>query len=172
MSFDIFFQTSRLSDQTEEAVNPFTGEVMQKPVGESLLSADRDALRELLSSHGATLPLDSNCYQFDFSDGSGFELFMDHLDSDADVSGGMAALRGLTTEILNVLYALAEAGNMVMLPAMEETRPLVTSREVADRVASRWPDVLVLASAEELGAFLQQGFAGWEAYRDRVTGED
>jgi len=83
----------------------------------------------------------------------------------------MASLRGLTSELASLLYDLADTGNLVMLPAMEESRPLVTSDETAARVASRWPDALVVSSPEELEAFLGQGLAGWEACRDRVMGD-
>jgi len=53
MSFDIFYQTSRLSEQTVEAINPFTGKVMQKPVGETVTPDEREALLKLLSTRGA-----------------------------------------------------------------------------------------------------------------------
>ena len=170
MSFDIFYQTSRLSEQTVEAINPFTGKVMQKPVGETVTPDEREALLKLLSARGANAD-EMGCYLVDYSDGAGLELQFDGLADETEFSGGMAALRGLTAELTRFLYDLADTGNLVMLPAMEESRPLVTSSETAERVTSRWPDVLVMSSAEELGTFLGQGVAGWKAYRDRALGD-
>ena len=170
MSFDIFYQTSRLSEQTVEAINPFTGKVMQKPVGETVTPDEREALIQLLSTRGANAE-EMGGYLVDFADGAGLELQFDGLADEAEFSGGMASLRGLTPELASLLYDLADTGNLVMLPAMEESRPLVTSDETAARVASRWPDALVISSPEELEAFLGQGLAGWEACRDRVMGD-
>lgn len=170
MSFDIFYQTSRLSEQIEETTNPFTGEVMQKPIGETVTPDEREALLKLLSTRGANAD-EMGGYLVDFADGAGVELQFGGLADEAEFSGGMASLRGLTSELSSFLYELADTGNLVMLPAMEESRPLVTSDETAARVTSRWPDTLVMASAEELAAFLGQGVAGWAAYRDRVMGD-
>ncbi|WP_339732070.1 hypothetical protein [uncultured Gimesia sp.] len=171
MSFDIFFQTSHLSDQTEEAVNPFTGKVVQKPVGETVTSSEREALQKLIASAGAGDPSEFGCYVIDFQDGPGLELFFDGLSGKDEFGGGMAALRSLTPELAEFLYSLADTGNLIMLAAMEESRPIVTSTATAERVVSRWPDAVVVSSSEELSAMLTSGFDGWDSYRDQVVDE-
>ncbi|WP_417387532.1 hypothetical protein [Gimesia sp.] len=172
MSFDVFFQTAHISDKTEEAVNPFTGETVQKPVGERINAEERSRLQELFAQQGAAEPDDFGCYLIEFEDGTGIELFFSGLADNPDFNGGMAALRSLTTNIVSFLFAVADQGNLVILPAMDEMRPLVTSAENAERVLSRWSDTVVVSSPAELLQILSGGFGDWSDYRDRVVNDE
>jgi hypothetical protein len=168
MSFDIFFQTCNLSNETEEAISPFTGETMQMPVGECVTDDERNSLRKLLASAGASSPDEHGCY---FSDGSRAEVFFGGLEDDPEFSGGMIALRGLSIELTRFMYSLADSGNLLILPAMEGNYAIVTSTANANRIASRWPDATVVNSPEELHMILSTGFDGWKQYRDQVIGD-
>ncbi|QDT78694.1 hypothetical protein Mal35_21440 [Gimesia maris] len=83
----------------------------------------------------------------------------------------MAALRSLTTNIVSFLFAVADQGNLEILPAMDEMRPLVTSAENAERVLSRWSDTVVVSSPVEHLQILSGGFGDWSDYRDRVVND-
>ncbi|WP_417378896.1 hypothetical protein [Gimesia sp.] len=171
MSFDVFFQTAHISDQTEEAVNPLTGETIQKPVGECVAEDERERLQKLFAKKGAQQPDEFGCYLVEFEDGTGLELFFDGLAEGSEFSGGMAALRSLTTDIASFLYTVADQGNLVILPAMEDMRPIVTSAENAERVSSRWPETVLISSTEELMQILSGGFGDWSEFRDRVVND-
>ena len=171
MSFDIFFQTCHLSDKTEEAVNPFTGEVMRKPVGECITDEERAALKEILSSAGAPTPDEHGCYVPRFADGSAAEVYFGGLEDDPEFSGGMIALRRSSIELTRFMYSLADSGKFVILPAMEGDFVIVTSTANADRVASRWPNAKIINSPDELHVILTKGFDGWKQYRDHVVGD-
>jgi hypothetical protein len=132
-------------------------------------SSEREALQKLIASAGADTSDDFGSYVIDFEDGPGLELFFDGLEGSDEFSGGMAALKSLTPELTQFLFSVADKGNLIMLAAMEESRPIATSAETAERVVSRWSDVVVVSSAEDLRALLATGFDGWKSYRDRVV---
>jgi hypothetical protein len=82
----------------------------------------------------------------------------------------MVALRGLTEEMSRLLHELAKAGNLAILPAMEDAGTVVTSAASAEQVASRWPDAVVIESPDELHVLLSEGYDSCREYRDRVVG--
>ena len=171
MSFDVFFQTCNISDETESVVDPFSGQTIEKPVGESVTDEERAALKEILASAGAPIPDEFGCYLPQLSDGSSAEVFFSELEEGEEFDGGMIALRGLSLELARFMYSLASAGNLAMLPAMEEAVPIVTSTDNAQRVASRWPEAVVVKTPEELHMLLTKGFDAWKQFRDRVVGD-
>lgn len=171
MSFDVFLQTCNLSDKTEDAVNPFTGKAIRKPVGESVTDEERSALKETLASAGARNPDEHGCYVPQLSDGSTAEVFFGGLADDPEFSGGMIALRGLSIEMTRFMWSLAESGNLVIIPAMEGDLTIVTSTANAQRVASRWPNATVVDSPDELHVILTKGFDGWKQFRDQVVAD-
>lgn len=171
MSFDVFFQTCNLSDETEDAVNPFTGETMQKPVNESVTEDERNALKKILASVGAPSPDEHGCYVPQLSDGSTAEVYFGGLVDDPEFSGGMIALRGSSIELSRFMYSLADSGNLAILPAMEGDFTIVTSTANAQRVASRWPEATVVDSFDQLHVILTKGLEGWKQYRDQVVGD-
>ena len=157
MSFDVFFQTCNLSEESEEVVNPFTGETMQNPVGETASDSEREAIARLLADCGAATSDEHGCYVVELSDGSSVELFFSGLSEDPEFSGGTAALRGLTPVLSAFLYDLASRGNLAMLPATEDGATIVVSDDAAKSVASRWPDAIVIENTDALHALLSNG---------------
>jgi hypothetical protein len=81
----------------------------------------------------------------------------------------MVALRGQPTEdVLKFLYALLQAGNWVMIPAMRETRAIAVSPTAFKSVPSTFPEPLVCQSHQEIGLLLSGGVKVWQDYRDHV----
>jgi hypothetical protein len=53
---------------------------------------------------------------------------------------------------------------------MEEEVVAVASEDQLQRVRGRWPNAVIVPSADALGRLLSGGFAAWQAYRDLVAG--
>ena len=168
MSFDVFFQTCNISERFEERINPFTGKTIQSPVGECVTDAERQSLKTILAAAGAKDPNENGCYLPQLPDGSRAEAYFGGLADDPHFSGGMIALRGLSIELTRFMWALADSGNLVILPAMEGNSKIVTSTINARRVATRWPNATVAQSPDELHLILAKGCDGWKHYRDQV----
>jgi hypothetical protein len=169
MSFDIILQTCNLTDKTKEAVDPFTGDTIQIPTGEHVTAAERSALIELLAAAGASEPDKSGIYHPRLSDGSSAEVYFSNLASDPDFGGGIIVLRGLSPEQTRFIFSLADLGNLAIYPGSQGAVAIVTSVANAQRVVSRWPDVVVAQTPEELHVILRKGFDGWKQYRDYIV---
>lgn len=124
---------------------------------------------KLLAVAGASAADEHGCSLPQFADGGSAEAYFDALGDDSEFSGGMLALRGLSPDLTQFMYSLAEEGNLAMLPAMEGVETIVTSNANAQRVASRWPDVIVVSLPDELHVILSQGLDGWKSYRDQIV---
>ena len=59
---------------------------------------------------------------------------------------------------------------MTATPLMEEEVVAVASEDQLQRVRGRWPNAVIVPSADALGRLLSGGFAAWQAYRDLVAG--
>jgi hypothetical protein len=73
--------------------------------------------------------------------------------------------------LVEFLWELCRAGNMVAIPVMEGEVAAVTSEDQLRRVQGRWPQVVVVGSPPAFGRLLSGGLADWQAYRDQITGE-
>lgn len=168
MSFDILFATCNLSDKTGETFNRFTGEMTRTPVGESATREERMAIESLLADGGCTAADEDGCYSVQLAGNCSAEFFFEGLTGEEDFSSGMVALRGLTSEVTELLFRVASRGNMAMIPAMEGGKTILISDDQVNRVKSRWPDATVVYDAPALHAILEKGFNAAEAYRDQV----
>jgi hypothetical protein len=110
-------------------------------------------------------PDEFGCYVVEFGDGGGAEVFASDLGD-----GCMAAVRGLTPDLLGFLFDLLGAADWVMMPAMEGNPAIVSAPGLASAFADSFPEV-VCGSPEELGAILSGGYEAWKRYRDQVVGE-
>lgn len=167
MSFDIFFQPCRFTGTQVVKTNPFTGESQSFSSNEPLNDAELKAVRQVLKQANAHGPDEHACYVVQLGDGGGAEIFGDQL-----ATGCMAALRGMTPDLIQFLFDLLKAGNWVMLPAMEDAVAITTSPESMKGIPSDFPRVVVCNSAEELGTLLTNGVHAWEKYRDQVVGAE
>jgi hypothetical protein len=165
MSFDIFFQTARFSEQPVVEKNPFTGEALTVLPEEPLSAAEVKAVQRVLQRVQAQGPDEHGCYVVELEDGGVAEVFADELNA-----GCMVALRGITPRLVYFLFDLLQAGNWVMLPATEDAVAITTSPGSLKGVPEDFPRVVVCDSAEEVGALLTKGVREWQAYRDRIVG--
>jgi hypothetical protein len=168
MSFDIYYFSCSPTTHREDRRNPFTGKVESMEVDDGLTAAERSAVRELLRRRNAVGPDDHGYYVLRFADGGSADFSTD-LDGPGACDGGLIEIRGpLSPQLVQFLFDLGRVGNMVTVPVMEGSVPLVASEEQRQRVQARWPESVVVGSAEELRALLSGGFAAWQAYRDQV----
>lgn len=167
MSHDVFVYTSNLSDQFDEVENPFTGEITRQPIGESVTGEERVAILSVIEMVKENGPDEIGAYGVKLSDGSFIELFFDGLEKDGGFQLGMLALRGMSEEVAEFIFKLAEAGHLIIQIAPESGH-IALSDEIAERVRGRWPDVAVVKSANELFTLIQSPFDEWAKFRDRV----
>jgi len=83
----------------------------------------------------------------------------------------MVSIRGgFSSQLSKFLFSLADVGNFMLLPAMEDEVVMVTSMKNAKRIVSRYPAAIVLDYSEELEVILAKGYDDWREYRDKVGG--
>ena len=171
MSLDIYLMTSNLSDVTEKAKDPFTDEEYDKPVGETMTPEERSAVHELLSERGEE-PDDFGFVVLKANDGSRVVAHFEELDGDSDCDGGSLELRSFNPEVAEVIFEVADRGNLIMHVVADPLVILATSEETKSRVKSRWPETEVASSPDALFKRIGEAFGQWSDYRDRVTGDD
>jgi hypothetical protein len=170
MSFDIYYFSCSTITHRENRLNPFTGTTEVTEVDDGLTAAERAAVRELLRRRNAGGPDEHGYYALRFADGGSADISID-LGGPGTCDSAMVVVRSpWSPQLVHFLFELGQVGNMVMVPVMEGSVPLVASEEQRQRVQARWPEAVVVRSAEELRAFLSGGLAVWQAYRDQVCG--
>jgi hypothetical protein len=165
VSFDLFFQPCRYRGKPIEVKNPFTGKVQTKLPNGQLSASELSAVERVLKKAKAKGPDEHGCYVVELGDGGAAEVFGHDLST-----GCMVAVRGMTPHLSRFLFNLLQAGNWVMLPAMEEAVAITTSPTSVKGVPADFPRVVVCDSAEELAVLLADGIRAWEQYRDQVVG--
>jgi hypothetical protein len=165
MSFDIFYMPCRFGDNRVATKDPVTGETKSFLPNEPLTADELKAVQELLECHHLH---DQGFYVVEFDDGGMAQVF----DKKDLADGFMVALRGMTPDLLQFLFALLKAGNWVMIPAMEDTAAITTSTECLKGIPAGFPRIVVCNSAEDLGGLLTSGVRGWQKYRDQVCGSE
>ncbi|MEM7228412.1 MAG: hypothetical protein AAF432_06310 [Planctomycetota bacterium] len=105
------------------------------------------------------------------SDGHEVEFSASGLDGSEPFESCAFHLRGLSQRVSNLIYSVAESGEMVILHSSEDAVVYVFTDETivhlpADLTDSFTP--VVIRSPAELHAGLAGGFDGWSNYRDRV----
>jgi hypothetical protein len=138
--------------------------------GESA-EVDRRPVREVLRAATYRGPDDFGFYVVAFPDGVEVEVSAGGLESEEAFTGCTFHIRGFGDGLLKFMFDVAQAGDMVIIPAMEG-RPLVLVLEdqkagVPANLCESFQPILV-RSPDELGAVLTGGFEGWSAYRNHV----
>jgi hypothetical protein len=164
VSFDIFFQPCRFGGAPAEKRNPFTGKTVSGAPNEPLNAAELTAVQQILDRAKSSGPDEHGCYVVDLSDGGTAEVFTGDL-----ATGCMVAMRRITPDLFQFLYDLLEAGNWVLLPAMEDGAAITASPECLKGVPADFPKIVVCGSAEELRVLLTPGVNAWQKYRDQVV---
>jgi hypothetical protein len=168
MSFDIYFHTCNLSTQRVQVKNPFTGKTMEKFDDPGLTGPERAAVGKLLRQLSAGDAGDSGSYSIGFPDGGEADLLAPGLTGEAKFDGCSVGSHGLTNDVVEFLFRLSAAGNMMIVPATEGTKTLVTSDAQRKKIAARYPDAKVIRSAEALGEELRRGIENWRRYGNQV----
>lgn len=171
MGLEIILNTCHLSSQFEDSTNPFTGETIQVPVGESISPEERDALMEYISANGQG-PDEMGFCHFDLGEQGAVELHLNGIDDEElDLQSGSFTLRSTGPEISALLFNIIDIGGFIALVVTSPSLMLTTRNEYAQEVQSRWPDVLVVKDAVALHAALRGPFETWQTYRDQVLEE-
>ncbi|PWT86620.1 MAG: hypothetical protein C5B56_12145 [Proteobacteria bacterium] len=150
MSFDVFLQ--RFAD------------------GESA-HVDRRPVREVLKSANYRGPDDFGVYVVAFPDGVEVEFSAKGLESGESFKGCAFHIRGFGDGLIKFMFDVARAGDMVIIPTMEDNPLVLVSEQQKKNVPVDLQESfqsIVVDSAGELGAVLSGGFEGWCAYRDQV----
>ena len=170
MSFDIHYHTCNLGEKKKKVTNPFTRQTMDVFADDGLTADECAAVSKLLANAKAKGPDQLGCWVVKFRDGGGAEVFLDNLDGSGTCEGCMVSISGITPNLVNFIYDLARVGNMVMTPVTEESVSVVTSAEQQKKIKARWPDAVVVGSADGLLVLLDKGVGAWQKYRDRAVG--
>jgi len=104
------------------------------------------------------------------------ELSAKGLDGAAKFTGCAFHIRGMSPHLVSFILEIAKAGDMVILPAMEDFVPILSSPEqkvqLPSGLAQDGPEPVVCESPAELEALLSGGHAGWQRYRNQVLNQN
>lgn len=154
MSFDVFLQRFRNGESAD---------------------APRATVRNVLAREKYQGPDDFGFYLVTFSDGTEVEFSAGGLDSDKPFCGCAFHIRGFSGELAKFIFDVATAGDMVILPAMEDRLVILANKDQEHHLQ---PDIredfkpVVVENGDELRALLSGGFRGWEAYRNHVVSRE
>ncbi|MDR3159291.1 MAG: hypothetical protein LBU11_09890 [Zoogloeaceae bacterium] len=151
MSFDLFLE--HFKDQESAPVS-------------------RERIREVLRRHGQR---DDRFEFVEFTDGSHFAVNSSFEDPDEEFTGCSFNLRHFSEAIMMFVFEVAAASDMVIFNAQGMDTPENPVLIVLDPAQiPELPELdyqpVVCASPAHLAQLLGVGFASWEAYRDRVVG--
>ncbi|WP_278466521.1 hypothetical protein [Gimesia maris] len=169
MSLDFQFQFCHQPGQAAGVTqSPKSGNV---PATESTIASGCDTLREFLKAADAPAPDRNGCYHPHIADCSKVEVFFDQPQDQSDFSSGTVRLYGISIDNMRFLFALAEQGDLVILPAQAEGTAIVTSESNAQQVSSRYPDTLAVTTPGELMAVLKEGRETLPTFRKEAVAE-
>jgi hypothetical protein len=136
---------------------------------------NRDRVHAVLQTREFTGPDDFGFYIVKFPDGVDVEWSAEGLDGTAKFTGCAFHIRGMSSHLANFILEIAKAGDMVMLPAMEDFVPILSSPEqklqLPSDVAQDGREPVVCESPAELESVLSGGLAGWQRYRNHALNQ-
>jgi hypothetical protein len=155
MSFDVFLQRS----------------VAGKPA-----QVNREPVLAVLKSNKYDGPDKFGYYIVEFPDGGDVEFSAKGLEATDDFTGCSFSIHGVSAHLSEFMFEIAKAGDMVMLPAMEDFVSILTRgaqrEELPVELANNDPEPVLCGSPEELESLLSGGYNGWKKYRDEVLREN
>lgn len=162
MSFDIVFSSCR-TNGSKKRTNPFTGDTVMAAVAGPLTSKEKKAVNKLLAEH------DYDSGEVHLPDNVRLELQVDD-----DLTGGMVLLRDANPSVFSFLFRLAEAGNYVLCPIMEDNPTIVTTEEAAKSASKAHSleantQIQVVQDAHGIAEIIYPAFGDWNAYRKKVA---
>jgi hypothetical protein len=146
---------------------------LQRFVGGEPAAVNRDRVRAVLVSREFTGPDQFGFYGVSFADGVHVEFSAKGLAHETEFDGCAFHIRGISSDLAQFVWEIAKAGDMVILPAMEDFVPILSSpeqtRDLPPDLREGYPHSVVCSSAEELESLLVGGFSGWKRYRNQVA---
>lgn len=154
MSFDVYLQKFARGESAE---------------------VSREQVLAILRTAKVTGPDDFGFYAVTFPDGQDVEFSAKGLEGSDKFTGCSFQIRGMSPHLFRFMLEIAKAGDMVMLPAMEDFIPILSHseqrKELPEDLARNEPEPIVCGSPEELESLLSGGYAGWQKYRDQILHE-
>lgn len=151
MSFDVFLQRFAAGKPAE---------------------VSREPVLAVLRTTKFSGPDDSGIYVVEFSDGQEVEFYAEGLQGSGDFKDCSFEIHGMSQHLVRFIFEIAKAGDMVILPAMEDFVPILSlpeqQKELPAELADNEPEPVLCGSAEELESLLSGGYAGWQKYREQV----
>ena len=135
--------------------------------------APRAPVLEVLNARSHSPAGGPGAYLVDSGDGTSDELTAGGLETEKPFKSCAFHVRTCTRGVVRLIYEVAIAGQMVILPAMEGNPVIFVADAIRDHVPKEMlegPSAITVASVEDLETVLSEGLAGWKAYRDRVVG--
>ena len=145
---------------------------LQKFVRGEPAKANRESVRAVLSTQDFSGPDDFGFYDVRFTDGSEVEFSASGLSGESDFAACAFHIRGMSQRLVSFIWDIAKAGEMVILPAMDDFVPILSSLEqhnhLPQDLARDFPVPVVCKSPAELESLLVGGYSGWQRYRNQV----
>jgi hypothetical protein len=132
----------------------------------------RDSVRRVLHAHDYSDPTRTGFYNVRFPDGVEVEFSASGLENEKKFDNCSFHVRGTGPYLITFIWDMADAGDMVILPAMEEPVAILTS---PGQLSHLPPDAIknfrpvVCSSPNQLGELLFKGYDGWSEYREQVV---
>jgi len=138
--------------------------------------SNREAVLAVLNAAKFQGPNDHDFYVVEFADGYSVELYSNGLHGEGEFTGCTFFMRGMSPDLVRFVFDMAKAGDMVMLPTMENFVPILSSpgqqNELPKDLAENEIPPVLCRSPEELWALLVDGYDGWKKYRDQMVGDN
>ena len=135
--------------------------------------ADRTRVWSVLRSAAFEGPDKYNFYVVKFPDETAVEFYATGLDGAESFTSCSFSIRGMSDLLVQFIFDVARVGDMVILPAMEDFVPILTSvhqqAELPHELQRDYPEPVVCTSSGDLAALLSHGYQGWRRYGDYVV---
>ena len=129
-------------------------------------------MNAVLRTREFTGPDDCGFYIVKSSDGVDVELSAKGLDGAARFTGCAFHIHSMSPHLVRFILEIAKAGDMVVLPLMEDLVPILSSPEQKQQLPSHFvqdgPEPVFCELTAELESLLSPGYAGWQKYRNQM----
>ncbi|MGA3269306.1 MAG: hypothetical protein ABSE16_21125 [Verrucomicrobiota bacterium] len=116
-------------------------------------------------------PDDFGVYVVEFPDGQEVERSAEGLQGPGAFKDCSFEIHGMSPHLVRFMFEVAKAGDMVMLPAMEDFVPILSRpeqrKELPEDLAGNEPEPVGCDSPEELDLLLSGGYAGCRSVESR-----
>ena len=146
---------------------------LQKFISGEPAEVRRESVRAVLMASSHSGPDEHGYFIVTFPDGVDVELSAKGLDGIGSFTGCAFYVRGLSPDLAAFIFEVAKAGDMVVLPAMEDSVPILSAPEQRNELppdlqASEREPVLC-RSASELEVLISGGYAAWQRYLNQIS---